>query len=218
MNERGIMSLEDIRKHNMELVVKTALICFVENGIEKTKISEIAKATELSERSIYRYFETKADLVLATVLLFWEKTVAHSQKAYEKSNMANEKGSVQIYMILKAYAEQYFTNRAELAFIQEAKAYLYRTKMIELISNEPPLEFNEGEAPLKKAIVQGVKDGTLKNTDNIEILYYNAFDSLLGLIQNMATSADVSPGMKLDQRKRIDIYCEMLTNAFCENR
>ncbi len=210
------MSLEDIRKENMELVVKTALMCFVEKGIEKTKISEIAKATKLSERSIYRYFETKADLVLATALLFWEKIVSHSQEAYAKSNLAKEKGEVQIYMILKAYAEHFFTNREELAFIQEAKAYLYRTKMTELISNEPPLEFKEGEAPLKEAIIQAINDGSITKTEDVEILYYNAYDSLLGFIQNMATNADTAPGMKLDQRKRVDIYCRMVTKAFCE--
>ena len=56
---------EEQREKNIQLVTEKALDCFLENGIEKTKIADIARQCGLAERSVFRYFETKADLVLA---------------------------------------------------------------------------------------------------------------------------------------------------------
>ena len=57
-------------KKNIRLVTEVALDCFLANGIEKTKVADIALRSGLTERSVFRYFETKADLVLAASLLY----------------------------------------------------------------------------------------------------------------------------------------------------
>ena len=36
------MSMQEVREQNIALVTQTALACFVENGIEKTTIRDIA--------------------------------------------------------------------------------------------------------------------------------------------------------------------------------
>ena len=65
---------------NKEKVIKVALSFFVKYGIEMSKISEIGKAAGLTERSVFRYFETKNNLVLATALLFWKKAVKNIEE------------------------------------------------------------------------------------------------------------------------------------------
>ena len=44
------------REKNIRLVTEKALDCFLENGIEKTKIADIARLSGLTERSVFRYF------------------------------------------------------------------------------------------------------------------------------------------------------------------
>ena len=61
---------EEQREKNIRLVTEVALDCFLANGIEKTKVADIALRSGLTERSVFRYFETKADLVLAASLLY----------------------------------------------------------------------------------------------------------------------------------------------------
>lgn len=58
------MPHEEQREKNIRLVTEVALDCFLANGIEKTKVADIALRSGLTERSVFRYFETKADLVL----------------------------------------------------------------------------------------------------------------------------------------------------------
>ena len=52
------MPHEEQREKNIRLVTEKALDCFLENGIEKTKIADIARLSGLTERSVFRYFET----------------------------------------------------------------------------------------------------------------------------------------------------------------
>ena len=67
------MPHEEQREKNIRLVTEVALDCFLANGIEKTKVADIALRSGLTERSAFRYFETKADLVLAASLLYWKR-------------------------------------------------------------------------------------------------------------------------------------------------
>ena len=67
------MPHEEQREKNIRLVTEVALDCFLANGIEKTKVADIALRSGLTERSAFRYFETKADLVLAASLLCWKR-------------------------------------------------------------------------------------------------------------------------------------------------
>ena len=46
------MSLQEVREQNIALVKQTALACFVENGIDKTTIRDIAHRAGLTERSV----------------------------------------------------------------------------------------------------------------------------------------------------------------------
>ncbi|MEG1181959.1 MAG: helix-turn-helix domain-containing protein, partial [Oscillospiraceae bacterium] len=66
------MSLEEMREQNKEKVAAAALKLFIANGIDVTKISDIAHESGLTPRSVYRYFESKTELVLDAARLFWE--------------------------------------------------------------------------------------------------------------------------------------------------
>ena len=52
------MPHEEQREKNIRLVTEVALDCFLANGIEKTKVADIARRSGLTERSVFRYFET----------------------------------------------------------------------------------------------------------------------------------------------------------------
>ena len=79
----GNMSLEEIREANIKKVVKKALEMFTENGIVNTKVNDIAIACNLTERSLFRYFKTKSDLVIASCIMFWRNLYQESFKAYD---------------------------------------------------------------------------------------------------------------------------------------
>jgi AcrR family transcriptional regulator len=210
------MSLEEVREQNKRTVIEAALACFLEQGIEQTKISEIARRAELTERSIYRYFETKADLVLASALLFWDDNQQKIERAHADSAQSKS-GTAQIYEILCAYADLFFTNRREIIFVQEAEGYLNRNGKSALLDNKPPTPYESSRAPLANAIRAGIADGSVKAGANVELLYYNTYDALLGLLQKMAMTQDGLATSGIDARERLNRFCRLLTASFEQN-
>lgn len=210
------MSLEEVREQNKRTVIEAALACFIEQGIEQTKISEIARRAELTERSIYRYFETKADLVLAAALLFWDDNQQKIERAHA-GGAHDKNGTAQIYEILCAYSDLFFTNRREIIFVQEAEGYLNRNGKSALLDNKPPTPFESSRAPLANAIRAGIADGSVKAGESVELLYYNTYDALLGLLQKMAITQDGAATSGIDAHQRLNRFCRLLTASFEQN-
>ncbi len=179
------------RELNKERVVKVALSFFIAHGIENSKISEIGESAGLTERSVFRYFETKNDLVLASALLFWNETVQTIEKNLDLAAMEKLSGIEEVRYILSLYAKLYFTSKQELIFCEEAETYLNRSGKITYLQNRPPLNFYTSNDPLARAIKKGIKDGTIKNSENINHIYSNTYDSLLGFLQKMELNNDL---------------------------
>lgn len=75
------MSLEELREQNIRLVTEKALECFIKNGINNTRVSEIAAESGLTQRSVFRYFPSKDDIVIAAAFCYWERTKAYIARA-----------------------------------------------------------------------------------------------------------------------------------------
>lgn len=173
---------------NKEKVIKVALKSFAKNGIENSKVSDIAIEAGITERSAFRYFETKNDLVLATALLFWNNAVEEIGHLMENEVYKMMNGIEQVKVILSKYADLYFTSKQELIFCDEAETYLNRCGKIMLLKNRPPINYELSKEPLANAIKKGIEDGTIKNDPNIKYMYLNTYDSLLGFLQKLALS------------------------------
>ena len=140
------------KQNNKNRVIQHALVCFIDQGIDGTTIAEIAERAGLTERSVYRYFSSKSDLVLETALLFWEDAMNRAAALYDSGLFSDLCGAEQIRMILRAYAELYFTEPEKLIFVHEAEIYLYKYELSRLSGNMPPAAYHEFRAPLARAI------------------------------------------------------------------
>lgn len=58
----------------------------------------------------------------------------------------------------------------------------------------------------------GLADGTVDPNADVKMLYYNAYDAILGVIQRM--SVGVPSVRELDGHVRIDALCEQFARAF----
>ena len=58
----------------------------------------------------------------------------------------------------------------------------------------------------------GIEDGSVRDDVDIEDLYYNTYDSLLGLMQKMAI--DEGRYTEEDMRRRVTGFCRMLADAY----
>ena len=218
------MSMQEVREQNIALVAQTALACFVENGIDKTTIRDIAHRAGLTERSVYRYFATKDELVIAAAFLYWDRAKAVDgvlnfrallvDKTYpdlvaEVSKRLEKEPET---VLLRSYAGLIFTDPAGIRFSLDAEVALCNAGRQHAVVNRPPERYEVAPGPIAAAIRRGLADGTVDPMADVKTLYYNTYDSILGVIQRM--SVGVPSVHELDGHARIDALCEQFTRAF----
>ena len=54
-------------------ILQSAFTLFAANTIEKVKLTEVAEAANIGIASLYRYYPSKSELVLAVSIWAWEK-------------------------------------------------------------------------------------------------------------------------------------------------
>lgn len=202
------MGLREISLANKQRVVITALDYFIEKGIEKSRVRDIAEDSGLTERSVFRYYKNKAELVLDALMYLWNSRIGEISNYFDSLEVEGLSGKERCLKILIAYVDLFISSRNELIFVQEAEVYLYRMNLQDKIKFDPLISNADNEGPLKKAIKKGIEDKTLNESMDFDYFYSNCFDALLGLLQKMAT--EIYSIGEADQRKRAVSLCEML--------
>lgn len=119
------MSLEELREQNIRLVTVKALECFIKNGINNTRVSEIAAESGLTQRSVFRYFPSKDDIVIAAAFCYWERTKAYIARELRRHTDDAQTGIEQINIILNSYANMLFVDPEGIRFSLDAEVALY---------------------------------------------------------------------------------------------
>jgi AcrR family transcriptional regulator len=71
------LGLRERKKQRMrELIAATARDLFIERGFESVPVTEIARAAEVSEATVFNYFPTKEDLVYSRLEAFEDELVS----------------------------------------------------------------------------------------------------------------------------------------------
>lgn len=177
-NEVNTMDgFEKRREQKKKDIVEAALALFMEYGIQKVSISEIASKAKVSQVTIYNYFESKDNLV-RFVFKFYVEQIWNEQKGllesdlpfnekikgviFEKGNKAKQIGEKFFQDFMKDYA-------SGQSYVEE----LYKKEALPLLMKL----FDEGR-------VQGYIDSTVSNE---AILFY------LQMFQQYLQREDISP-------------------------
>ncbi len=210
------MSLEELREQNIRLVTDKALECFIKNGISNTKVSEIAAAAGLTERSVYRYFPTKSDILIASAFRYWKRVKECICRELGRHNLTALTGIEQINIILNSYANMLFVDPEGIRFSLDAEVALFSAGKNEHVVNRPPERFETYKGPLAIAVRKGLADGTVDPAADIKQLYYNAYDSILGMMQRLTVG--VPSVNELDAHTRLRAMCAMFTREFAAKK
>ena len=206
------MPHEEQREKNIRLVTEKALDCFLENGIEKTKISDIAQLSGLTERSVFRYFETKADLVLAASLLYWNRVLERIDRMSHENSDGSTTGLEDAEKILICYSKLYRLDPKGMRFTLDAELTLHSAGRLHEIRNQPPEPYETSNGPMAKAIRKGLADGSISPEVDVKEIYYNSYDAILGIMQRLSIGGTPSV-RELDYDSRMLHLSEMFVKA-----
>ncbi len=169
------MSIKDAK---INYIVDGATELFLRKGIADVTIKDIAKATEVGEATVYRYFTKKQNLVLAAAAKLGQESL---------KGFIALKGATGLEKLTDFYTVflRVFKERTELyKFISEFDIYFAREGGDLSDYEKALLPFYEGFA---EAYEEGVSDGTVKEVADLELYYLTTTHALFGLGKKMAS-------------------------------
>ncbi len=150
-------------------IIFSAFRLFCQRGIERVSVEDIAKRAKVSEKSVYRYFNTKPALVLEVTHMLWKRIACELRSTVEK-DFPHGTGAQQLETLLKAFQYLYEKYADDILFSYEYKLYfIRRSTKVQQKATDDVL------APVKllylRALQKGQNDGTVTRALTPEKLY-----------------------------------------------
>lgn len=174
------MSLKEAK---LNLIIESAQKLFFKKGIASVTIKDIAKDAGIGEATIYRHFQKKQNIVLAVAMSIFG---AVSQEYFHQSQY--KLGFEKIEAFYMSFYNIYKLHRDYYHFLSEFDLYIAE-QTTDLGAYEGAIRtfFDD----FNYAYTLGVKDGSIKEVENIELFYFATTHSILELCKKLAADAKV---------------------------
>ncbi len=143
-------------------MLETGFRVFSEKGIEAVSMQEIAKACGLGIATLYRYYNTKLDLVLAIGIREWEKYQKYAFAKRQQDHPEAMTAAQRLDYYLGFYIDMYRNYKDLLRFNQNFNNYIQH----EGATKEQLAQYNSVISrmgvPFHGLYEQGKKDGTIR--------------------------------------------------------
>lgn len=190
------MGMKDFK---IDFILQTATSLFMTSGIADVTINDIADAAEIGEATVYRYFGTKTNIVVASALKLGKETyeaffdLAKGKTGYDK-----------LEIFYNSYLNVFKKSPSHFYFIKEFDAYMCAHSEISLDEYEKSLDLFKND--FMNAYKLGLSDGSIKEVKQIEVLYYSTTHALLELCKKLSMKKGVLEQDK-SLKKNLEIKC-----------
>lgn len=189
------MGESEIRRQQMkqrtQQILQSALELFCEKGIEETSIEEIAKAAGVGPATIYRYFETKAELAISAGIAYWQRVAEKYLHILSEEEYGKMSGVLQMQCIFDIFIKIFQEELLFLKFLQEFDIFVRKYR----ISQERLTQYEEYILNLKPyvtdALEKGLRDGTLEFSYTVDEVYFSITHTLLSLMQKLSCNGSI---------------------------
>lgn len=148
-------------RQRSERIIDAAAGLFCERGIEDTSIDEIAARAGVGSATVYRYFDTKAELAVRCGRVWWERITVRYLDSLTGPEYERMTGAEQLEYILDLLVRIFEEESGFLKLIQEIEVFVRRYGA----ASEEPEEYEDCIMSLgpgvTDALEKGRRDGTL---------------------------------------------------------
>ena len=197
------MGFKDLKR---EYIVDSAKKLFLSSSISEITIKDISTVSGLGEATVYRYFKNKENLVIAVSLSI-------QQDILKVQFNENGSGLKQIQNFFNLFRNIYVDNKNYFKFIAE-----FDTVYLKNIKNKENKEYSLGLDAFyeifMKAYELGLKDGSIKENNDIKLYYYTCTHSLLELCKKLAsTESELKQDKEVSKVKEIEYLISLFISV-----
>jgi len=201
------MSLKEVK---VNFIVDIATDLFMCRSVSEVTIRDIAISAQVGEATIYRYFGNKQNLVMQAAMKL-QSIVSEGFFRLEKGKNGYEK----LALFYESYYDIYLKHPNFYKFLNEFDAYIANEKSDDMNPYENAID--QYKVFYMEAYELGLKDGSVKKQNDIELFYFSTTHALLELCKKLAfkkavLEQDKGEGKEKEIQCLIDIILMSLNN------
>ena len=204
------LALDQQIKARKEDIIDATICEFIENGIDNSKISDIAKRAEVGTITVYRYFETKPKLVIECATKLWSREMEALTPLLFPTDFDGLNGFEQAKHILGILGSLHEKHPVLLRLLEQFDNYVVK----EHIQKEQLQQYEAGiidtRETLLTAILTGQKDGSIRSDIDALQFYATTTHAVIALSQKLLMRGDViESDLETDAKSQIALLIEM---------
>ncbi|MCQ2573766.1 MAG: TetR/AcrR family transcriptional regulator [Treponema sp.] len=182
-------------RYNVErykYAVNVASGLFLERGIEAVKMTDIAENCGIGVASLYRYFETKTEIVIRSGIILWEKIRLDFWK-YLSERKEGKTGLEDLSYDL-AYFKNLFANHKNfIKFLDDFDRIMLSEKVDKNRLEAYEKSIVDFYEPFCDSVKKGREDGTIKKDVDVATVYVSVTHALIAVCQKFIRG-EILPG------------------------
>ena len=196
------MSLKDAK---VNFLVDMATDLFMSRSIQEVTIRDIAISAQVGEATIYRYFGKKQELVVQAAMKLQGIVSSGYFKLDDKSN-----GYQKLEAFYLSYLNIFDQHRNFYKFLSEFDAYMSVENKDVLNPYEEAVD--QYKSAFMKAYEQGLKDGSVREQENIDLFYFSTTHAVLELCKKLALKAVLNQDLAIEKLGEVRCLINIVLN------
>ena len=197
------MSLKDAK---VNFLVDIATDLFMCRSIQEVTIRDIAISAQVGEATIYRYFGKKQELVVQSAMKLQSIVNSGYFKLDDKLN-----GYQKLEVFYLSYLNIFDQHRNFYKFLSEFDAYMSSENKDILNPYEDAID--QYKSAFMKAYEQGLKDGSIKEQENIDLFYFSTTHAVLELCKKLALKAVLNQDLAIEKLGEVRCLINIVLNT-----
>ena len=172
------------KKYNHILEVSFRM--FAENGIEQVTMTELAEASDVGRMTLFRYFPSKTELVVAISTCKWKEFIEWHNSLLSAEEMEKLTGAEYLKFFIDSFLELYRSHKDILRFNYNFNSFLiYQNGTQE--QKQPYQEMVDALAAQFHTLYErGQQDGTLNTDIPEQTMFSSIFHIMLAAVTRYA--------------------------------
>ena len=187
---------------------------FSQKSIEVVTMQEIAKASGLGSATVYRYFRTKATLVIAIGAKIWKEYAVEVEKMYQARGGDAMNAAEELAFFLDSFIDLYQNHKDVLRFIRSFETYI----RYENVPEEDVRVYNEvvdGFARKFHAVYEKAeRDGTLRLELPEKKYFYTIMYIMLSASEKFAEGLVYPSEYEEDMTEELELLKDMILQKY----
>ena len=168
-----------------EIIKDAAIREFIENGIDRTKISDIARRAEIGEATVYRYFSTKPNLAAECAVKLWHVVMANLIQGIQDKKAEGLDGLTRMREVLLWFGSLHEKHPELLRLLNQLDNYNGQNRFSDELLRQFATEIVAAHSAVMEIVQEGRADGSIRSDFDAGQFYVTAARSILALSQKM---------------------------------